>query len=162
MPSNPRNRIGEVYGKLTVVRPSTKRTKGGNAYWWCLCKCGKEREVASDALSNKTRKKKNVVACKECSRQSAIESIYTKNDRKEKERRKIAEEVRSKLIGTVPNEWLKLPLTDAHARELGEKHFFRGRKCLNGHLSPYRINGGCLACTTTINGKVQKSIPAVR
>ena len=30
MPSKPRNRIGEVYGRLTVVRPSERRTKSGN------------------------------------------------------------------------------------------------------------------------------------
>ncbi len=148
MPSTPRNRIGEVYGKLTVVRSSIRRSKGGNAYWWCRCTCGKEREVSSDLLSNKPRKKKNVIACKECSRQSAIKGIYKKNDRNEKERRQVAIETRKKLIGKIPKQWLELPLTDAHARELGEKHFFRGLQCLNGHISPYRINGGSLACTT--------------
>ena len=45
MPSSPRNRIGEIYGQLTVVRASERRTKAGNAYWWCQCTCGKEREV---------------------------------------------------------------------------------------------------------------------
>jgi hypothetical protein len=40
-----------------------------------------------------------------------------------------------------------LPLTDAHARELGQVLFFRGTTCLRGHLAPYRINGGCLTCS---------------
>ena len=47
MPSSPRNRIGEIYGKLTVVRASKRRTKAGNAYWWCRCSCGAEREVTA-------------------------------------------------------------------------------------------------------------------
>ena len=54
MPSSPRNRIGEVYGKLTVVRASERRTKAGNVYWWCRCSCGAEREVPSDKLSLNT------------------------------------------------------------------------------------------------------------
>ncbi len=32
MPSSARNRIGEVYGRLTVVRASERRTKAGNAF----------------------------------------------------------------------------------------------------------------------------------
>jgi hypothetical protein len=56
MPSTPRNRVGDVYGQLTVYAPSDRRTKSGNAYWWCRCKCGREREVAGDKLSfNVTR-----------------------------------------------------------------------------------------------------------
>ena len=146
MPSKPRNRIGETYGKLTVLRISNRRTAAGNAFWWCICTCGKEREVPSDCLSNKRRKKKTVTACKECSREIAIEGVCAKNDRDEKRRRQEALKQRFHLIEKVPKEWFELPLTDAHARELGKKHFFRGIRCLNNHLSPYRINGGCLAC----------------
>ena len=47
-----------------------------------------------------------------------IEGVYRKNDREEKQRRQAALETRSKLEGQVPARWLKLPLTDAHAREL--------------------------------------------
>ncbi len=146
MPSQPRNRIGEIYGRLTVVRISPRRSASGNVYWWCRCTCGKEREVPSDSLSNKVRKKKNITECHQCARELATESVFEKNDREEKLRRKEAKENRDRLIGFIPKEWLDLPLTDAHARELKEKKFFRGIKCLNGHLSPYRINGGCLAC----------------
>ena len=64
----------------------------------------------------------------------------------EKIRREQATKRRLELISTIPKEWLSLPLTDAHARELGKKHFFKGVPCLNNHLSPYRINGGCLEC----------------
>ena len=147
MPSSPRNRIGEVYGKLTVIRTSERRTKAGNAYWWCRCSCGAEREVPSDKLSlNKARRKPSVNACENCARELQIEGVYRKNDREEKLRRKEAIEARSRLEGQVPERWLKLPLTDAHARELGKKIFFRGTICLRGHLAPYRINGGCQAC----------------
>ncbi len=147
MPRKPSNRIGEVYGELTVVRSSTRRTGSGNAYWWCLCNCGKQREVSSDLLSNKIRQKKNVIACKECSKKLSIESIHRHKHLEEMERRKKAAQKRIELIGQVPKHWLLLPLTDAHARELGRTLFFRGCKCLNGHISPYRINGGCLACS---------------
>ncbi|QNJ02853.1 hypothetical protein SynPROSU1_01250 [Synechococcus sp. PROS-U-1] len=76
-----------------------------------------------------------------------IEGVYRKNDREEKDRRLKAVEARSKLVGQVPERWLKLPLTDAHAREVGQKLFFRGTTCIHGHIAPYRINGGCLACS---------------
>ena len=154
MSSKPKNRIGEVYGKLTVIRTSVRRTSDGNVFWWCVCICGNEREVASDCLSNKTRKKKNVTECQECAKELAIESVCKKNDREEKLRRENAIKNRLQLIDEVPKEWLKLPLTDSHARELGEKHFFRGIRCLNNHLSPYRINGGCLVCAKE---KISKS-----
>ena len=146
MPSKPKNRIGEVYGKLKVVRTSKRRTTSGNAYWWCLCKCGNEREVPSDCLSNKVRKKRSVTECKVCTRALVIKNLCEKNEREEKIRRQEATKRRLNLINKVPKEWLKLPLTDSHARELGEKHFFRGIPCLKNHLSPYRINGGCLKC----------------
>ena len=147
MPSKPRNRIGENYGRLTVIRASERRTKSGNAYWWCLCSCGREREVAGDKLSTNTERKKPVVtACLVCSRELQIEGVCAKNDREEHQRREQAKHQRSNLLGKVPETWLKLPLTDAHARELGQVLFFRGTCCLRGHLAPYRINGGCLAC----------------
>ena len=147
MPSKPRNRIGENYGRLTVIRASERRTKSGNAYWWCLCSCGRKREVAGDKLSTNTMRKKPVVtACLVCSRELQIEGVCAKNDREERQRREQAKRQRVNLMGKVPETWLKLPLTDAHARELGQVLFFRGTCCLRGHLAPYRINGGCLAC----------------
>ena len=148
MPSKPRNRVGEVYGKLTVVCASERRTKSGNAYWWCRCSCGQDREVPGDKLShNAARKKPIVTACLDCSREFQVEGVCAKNDREERERRIDAEQRRSLLKGVVPDGWLTLPLTDAHARELGQVLFFRGTYCLRGHLAPYRINGGCLTCS---------------
>ena len=157
MPSKPRNRVGEVYGRLTVVRPSDRRTKSGNAYWWCRCVCGREREVPSDKLShNTTRRKPVVTACLECSKELQVEGVYAKNDREEAGRREQAKLNREQLIGQVPDTWLRMALTDAHARELGEVLFFRGTRCLRNHLAPYRINGGCLACA----GQVPSAIVA--
>ena len=147
MPSTPRNRVGEIYGRLTVVRASERRTKSGNAYWWCRCSCGNEREVPSDKLSHNIARRKPVVqACEACSREMQVEAVYRKNDREEAERREQALANRKGLKGQVPDRWLALPLTDAHARELGQTLFFRGTQCLRGHLAPYRINGGCQAC----------------
>ncbi len=151
MPSRPRNRVGEVYGRLTVVRPSERRTKSGNAYWWCVCSCGCEREVPGDKLSHNTARRKPVVtACLECSKELQIEGVYAKNDREEVARRTEAKQNRALLKGHVPDSWLKMPLTDAHARELGQVLFFRGTRCLRNHIAPYRINGGCLACAGQI------------
>ena len=148
MPSSPRNRIGEVYGKLTVVRASDRRTKAGNAYWWCQCICGQEREVPSDKLShNLTRRKPTVTACENCAREMQVEAVYRKNDREEVERRETARQARQKLVGQVPERWLSMPFSDAHARELGLTQYFKGTLCLRGHIAPYRINGGCLACS---------------
>ena len=147
MPSKPRNRVGEIYGKLTVVAASERRTKSGNAFWLCRCSCGREREVPGDKLSHNTSRKKPVVtACLECSRELQVEAVCAKNDREERRRRQDAERRRADLKGKVPDSWLQLALTDAHARELGQVLFFRGTRCLRDHLAPYRINGGCLAC----------------
>lgn len=158
MPSKPRNRVGEVYGRLTVVRPSDRRTKSGNAYWWCRCVCGREREVPSDKLShNTTRRKPVVTACLECSKELQVEGVYAKNDREEAGRREQAKRNREQLIGQVPDAWLRMALTDAHARELGEVLFFRGTRCLRNHLAPYRINGGCLACAGQVPSAVVKA-----
>ncbi|QNI58905.1 hypothetical protein SynBIOSU31_02039 [Synechococcus sp. BIOS-U3-1] len=88
-----------------------------------------------------------VTACLVCSRELQVEGVCTKNDREERQRRDNAERQRKALMGQVPDSWLRLPLTDAHARELGQVLFFRGTYCLRGHLAPYRINGGCLACS---------------
>lgn len=156
MPSKPKNRIGEVYGKLKVISLSKRRTSSGNAYWLCQCECGRTREVPSDSLSTRPRKKKNVTECLICARELATEGVCKKNDKQEQVRRNDAIQNRIQLKGKVPDTWLELPLTDAHARELGLKKFFRGTHCLKGHLSPYRINGGCLECAKTTPKYIMK------
>ena len=136
-----------MYGQLTVVRLSDRRTKSGNAFWWCRCQCGNEREVPSDKLSHNTAHRKPVVtACESCAKERQVEGVILKNDREERQRRRDAEERRADLIGQVPDRWLTLPLSDAHARFLNRTQYFHGKRCQYGHLAPYRINGGCLAC----------------
>lgn len=143
MPSRPRNRVGEVYGRLTVVRPSERRTKSGNAYWWCVCSCGCEREVPGDKLSHNTARRKPVVtACLECSKELQIEGVYAKNDREEVARRTEAKQNRALLKGHVPDSWLKMPLTDAHARELGQVLFSVARAACEITLHPIALMVG--------------------
>ncbi len=59
IPSKARHRIGEVYGKLTVIKISKHITTAGNTYRWCRSKCGNETEVPSNCLLNKVRKQKS-------------------------------------------------------------------------------------------------------
>ena len=44
--------VGEVYGKLTVLKDTGKRGKSGFVIWECQCDCGNIREVYSNALSS--------------------------------------------------------------------------------------------------------------
>lgn len=47
-----KDRTGEKFGKLTVVKPSERRGHNGGVFWVCACECGKECEVRSDCLSS--------------------------------------------------------------------------------------------------------------
>ena len=42
--------IGKIFGKLTVVAESKKRTKSGHKYWKCVCECGNTPEIRSSSL----------------------------------------------------------------------------------------------------------------
>ena len=42
--------VGQIFGKWTVVKATTRRAKNGGAYWICRCECGAEREVTADSL----------------------------------------------------------------------------------------------------------------
>lgn len=101
-----------------------------------------------------------IIACLGCSKELQVEAVYARNDRDEKRRRLDAEARRLSLQGQVPERWLQLPLTDAHARELGQVLFFRGTRCLRNHLAPYRINGGCLACAGQHPSAMQPTVSA--
>ena len=47
------NLVGKIFGKLTVLnRVIGKTDKTGNAYWRCLCDCGKEHIVSDYAFKN--------------------------------------------------------------------------------------------------------------
>lgn len=52
-----RNLVGEVFGRLTVIARSDKKTSAG-AVWRCLCSCGKESDVVSLKLT-----KSIIVSC---------------------------------------------------------------------------------------------------
>lgn len=41
---------GDKYGKLTAIKPSTRKTKGGGYYWLFRCDCGKEKEIPSNSV----------------------------------------------------------------------------------------------------------------
>jgi len=42
--------VGIRFGRLVVLRDSETRARNGNIRWNCLCDCGAEKEVTSDAL----------------------------------------------------------------------------------------------------------------
>ena len=41
---------GQVFGKLTVISKSEKRSSNGGVYWLCRCECGKEKEILGQSL----------------------------------------------------------------------------------------------------------------
>lgn len=46
------NRIGHVFGRLTVVSRSSRTESSGGAIWVCKCSCGNEIEVRAGSLHN--------------------------------------------------------------------------------------------------------------
>ena len=138
--------VNKRFGELIVKKISKRRTPSGAVYWWCICNCGKKREVPSERLSHKKLKYgKNVTACVDCSlkrRAPSPERLL----QEENARREENAILREKLKGQVPNDWLLLPLTEAQAKELKETKFFTGKPCPKGHISLKRIDGGCAEC----------------
>lgn len=49
-----KNEIGNVYGRLVVIKAA--ESKNGKARWVCKCSCGKELVVGGDSLRNKGTK----------------------------------------------------------------------------------------------------------
>ncbi len=41
---------GKAFGRLTAVRPTKRRDRGGSVMWHCQCSCGREVEVAYNSL----------------------------------------------------------------------------------------------------------------
>lgn len=41
---------GKVFGKLTVIKMSDKRSCNGGIYWHCKCECGREKDILSQSL----------------------------------------------------------------------------------------------------------------
>lgn len=44
--------LGERFGKLVVIAPSTKRSKDGKPFWLCRCDCGIAKEIAGFNLKS--------------------------------------------------------------------------------------------------------------
>lgn len=95
------NLIGQVFGRLTVVGKSDRRTKNGDVYWICDCSCGtKNKEIISSNLTTKTRYKTLSCGCylkegkhltnKQEDREKAIiKYLYTKLKVRQKNRLKL-------------------------------------------------------------------------
>lgn len=45
-----KNLVGQIFGRLTVVKRSDKKTKHREVYWDCLCECGEIRTVRANSL----------------------------------------------------------------------------------------------------------------
>ena len=51
------------------------------------------------------------------------------------------------VLSEVPESWNRLPKTQKQAKELGQKYYFTGEPCKNGHFSPKLTSSyGCCAC----------------
>ena len=46
-------KIGNKYGRLTVISSSTKTNKSLDKYWVCQCECGNKKEVRTSHLRNR-------------------------------------------------------------------------------------------------------------
>lgn len=45
---------GRIFGKLTVVRRTSDRSKNGDVFWLCLCECGKETKITTANLHRRS------------------------------------------------------------------------------------------------------------
>lgn len=58
------NLTGMVFGKLKVLRDSSKRVGSGNVVWECQCDCGRTTYVNTSSLV----REKGTMACRSCSK----------------------------------------------------------------------------------------------
>lgn len=63
---------GNVYGRLTVLALTDKRTKWNETIWLCKCSCGQEKEIIGRSL---TRGK--TLSCGCLCKESTIETHKT-------------------------------------------------------------------------------------
>ena len=158
MAGKPKNRIGERYGKLVVKRISERRAKNGTAYWHCLCDCGNWREVDGSRISHNKRKRKSVYACLDCVNEEQIRITTERQKQEEAERRVKRKKEREKHLGTVPDEWFELAVTEQEARELNQSNYFSGIPCSRGHIEKRTTGGACQKCAR-IDGDKWKATP---
>lgn len=48
------NKIGDKFGKLTIIAPAKKRYKENKTAWLCSCECGSEKTILQNALRRGT------------------------------------------------------------------------------------------------------------
>ena len=65
-----KNLQGQRFGRLTVIKPTEKRTLTGSVIWKCVCDCGNEVEVSSDSL-----KRGNTISCG-CRKQEIKDTLH--------------------------------------------------------------------------------------
>ena len=44
--------VGQVFGELTVLKKTDKRSSNGGVYWLCKCSCGNIKEILGQSLKN--------------------------------------------------------------------------------------------------------------
>lgn len=69
--------VGEKFGRLLVLKDSTKRTKQGNIIYQCKCDCGNIVYVSSNNLSTKCNKTVSC-GCYNTERKTKHNSCYTR------------------------------------------------------------------------------------
>lgn len=58
MGKNFKDLTGRVFGKLTVIKLGSRKSKNRSLYWLCKCECGTIKEIRGDGLVSK-----NVISC---------------------------------------------------------------------------------------------------
>jgi hypothetical protein len=66
--------LGKVFGKLTVISKSERRSKKSEIYWFCECECTKITEVCGTDL-----RRNKIASCVECGRKIQSEKIKKHN-----------------------------------------------------------------------------------
>lgn len=67
------NLIGQKFGKLLVIKESSKRGSNGSCYWYCKCACGKELIVPAPSLKRGSSKS---CGCWQKENMSLVKSIH--------------------------------------------------------------------------------------
>jgi len=66
------DRIGQRYGRLVVIEKAP--SKHGSARWWCLCDCGKKKNVSGSCLQQGRVKSCGCLRKEICKQRAAINS----------------------------------------------------------------------------------------
>lgn len=77
-PNNKKDLTGQVFGRLTVLEESDKRSTSGDLFWKCLCECGAEALVPTNSLKRKTTTSCGCFA-REVAKKLAKERVGIKN-----------------------------------------------------------------------------------